>query len=70
MLPEESMNIVRALQMEAKKLEQRLDRVRAAITALNGEGRGHKRGGYKHSAATRRKISIASKKRWAAKKGK
>jgi hypothetical protein len=63
------MEILQALRKEEAKLEQHLDRIRAAITALNGAGRGRKRGGYKHSAATRRKISIASKKRWAAKRG-
>jgi hypothetical protein len=62
------MNIVQALRSEAKKLEERLDRVRAAITALNGRGPGRKRGGYKLSAATRRKMSIATKKRWALRK--
>jgi hypothetical protein len=62
------MQIMQALKQEAKKLEQQLDRVRAAITALNGTGPGRKRGGYKHSAATRRKMSIASKKRWALRK--
>jgi hypothetical protein len=62
------MNIVHALRQEATKLEQRLDRIRAAITALNGRGPGHKRGGYKLSAATRRKMSIATKKRWALRK--
>jgi len=62
------MNIVQALRQEAKKLEQQLDRVRAAITALNGRGPGRKRGGYKLSAATRRKMSIATKKRWALRK--
>jgi hypothetical protein len=59
------MQILKALQKEATKLEQRLDRVRAAMTALNGAGPGRKRGGYKLSAAARRKMSIASKKRWA-----
>jgi hypothetical protein len=62
------MEILKALKVEATKLEQQLDRVRAAITALNGEGSGRKRGGYKLSAATRRKMSIATKKRWALRK--
>ena len=62
------MQILKALKKEATKLEQRLDRVRAAITALNGAAPGRKRGGYKLSAATRRKMSIASKKRWALRK--
>jgi hypothetical protein len=66
------MNIVRALQTEAKKLEQRLTQVRAAITALNGSvsvsGQAGRR--YKRSAAARRKMSLAQRKRWAAKKAK
>ncbi len=61
------MDIVRALQTEAKKLEQRLTQVRAAITALNGAGPGRK---YKRSAAARRKMSLAQRKRWATKKAK
>jgi hypothetical protein len=64
------MNIVRELRREVAKLEHRLSQINTAITALNGigPGRGRKRGSYKHSAAARRKISIASKKRWATKK--
>jgi hypothetical protein len=58
------MNIVQALRSEAKKLEERLDRVRGAITALNGAGPGRKRGGYKLSKATRAKMSRAAKKNW------
>jgi hypothetical protein len=66
------MNIVQALRHEAAKLEHRLSQIKAAIHALNGtgSGRGRKRGGYKHSAATRRRMSQAMKKRWAEKKGK
>jgi hypothetical protein len=59
------MQILKALKQEATKLQSHLDRINAAITALNGTGSGRKRGGYKLSAATRRKMSIASKKRWA-----
>jgi hypothetical protein len=64
------MNIVQALRHEAKKLEERLDRVRAAITALNGRGPGRmgRRRGYKLSAAARRRMSLAQKKRWAEKR--
>jgi hypothetical protein len=59
------MQILKALKQEATKLQSHLDRINAAITALNGTGSGRKRGGYKLSAATRRKMSIATKKRWA-----
>jgi len=59
------MQILKALKREATKLEQRLDRVQAAITALNGTGRQHKL-----SAAIRRKMSLAQRKRWAARRGK
>jgi hypothetical protein len=66
------MNIVQALRHEAKNLEERLDRVRAAITALNGvgNGAGSGTGKYVRSAAARRKMSLAQKKRWAARRGK
>jgi hypothetical protein len=64
------MNIVQALRREAKKLEQQLDRVRAAITALNGAAPGRKRGGYKLSKATRAKMSRAAKKNWVLRKQK
>jgi hypothetical protein len=64
------MQILKALKQEATKLQSHLNRIDAAIAALNGigQGRGRKRGGYKHSAATRRKMSIATKKRWALRK--
>jgi hypothetical protein len=64
------MQILKALKKEATKLEQRLDRVRAAITALNGAGPGRAGRRYKRSAAARRKMSLAQRKRWAAKKAK
>jgi len=63
------MNIVQALRQEAKKLEERLDRIRAAITALNGAGPGRAGRKYVRSAAARRKMSLAQRKRWAAKRG-
>jgi hypothetical protein len=62
------MDIVAELRREATKLKSHLDRINAAIDALNGRGPGRKRGGYKLSAATRRKMSIATKKRWALRK--
>jgi len=64
------MDIVRALHAEEKKLEQRLTQVRAAITALNGAAPGRAGRRYKRSAAARRKMSLAQRKRWATKKGK
>jgi hypothetical protein len=62
------MQILKVLRKEQRKLKNHLDRINAAIAALNGIGRGRKRGGYKLSAATRRKMSIATKKRWALRK--
>jgi hypothetical protein len=66
------MQILKALKQEATKLQSRLDRINAAITALNGidSVRGRKRGGYKLSAATRRKMSLAQKKIWATRRAK
>jgi len=64
------MNIVRALQSEAKKLEQRLDQIRFAITALNGASTVRAGRKYVRNAAARRKMSLAQKKRWATKKAK
>jgi hypothetical protein len=65
------MQILKALKKEASKLKQQLDRVRAAISALNGIAPGRrKRGAYKLSAATRRKMSLAAKKNWAARRAK
>jgi hypothetical protein len=61
------MQILKALKKEATKLEQQLTRVRAAITALNGAAGGRK---YVRSAAARRKMSLAQRKRWATKKAK
>jgi hypothetical protein len=73
------MDIITALKTEAARLEGQLGRVRAAIVALNGSTmngtrkgavRGRKAGTsgtWHHSEATRRKLSLAQKKIWAAK---
>jgi hypothetical protein len=66
------MNIIAALNEEASKLESRLSAVRAAIGALNGTG-GRKdatvatsKPRRSMSAAGRRRIIEATKRRWAA----
>jgi hypothetical protein len=65
------MNIIAALNEEASKLESRLSAVRAAIDALNGAS-GRKNANVETSkprrsmsAAGRRRIIEASKRRWA-----
>ena len=67
------MNIIEALHQEESKLESRLSAIRMAITALNGAGgRGRKavtveasRPKRTMSAAGRRRIIEATKRRWA-----
>jgi len=55
-----------------RELEQETKKIRQAIAALRefrpqaGTARGGKRGGRRLSAAARRRISLAAKKRWAA----
>jgi hypothetical protein len=61
------MNILNALKIEQNKLQRKLEGIRAAIAALGGK-RGKKT--RKMSAATRRRISAAQKKNWAAKRKK
>jgi cell division septum initiation protein DivIVA len=60
---------IAALKAENKRLEQELNRVRAAIAALQGaanNGRGIKpSSGRTISAAARRRIAAAQKARWA-----
>ena len=55
-------------------LEEQRNRIDAAISALEGatgtRGSGGARSGWRMSAAARRKISLAQKKRWAEKKKK
>ncbi|HJX83128.1 MAG TPA: hypothetical protein VJ723_02145 [Candidatus Angelobacter sp.] len=57
-----------------QSLEEQRDRIDEAISALGGStgtrgGRG-RRSGWRLSAAARRKISLAQKKRWAERKKK
>jgi hypothetical protein len=61
------MNILNALKIEQNRLVRKLEGIEAAITALGG-----KRGKTTRtmSAATRRRISAAQKKNWAAKRKK
>jgi hypothetical protein len=48
-------------------LEERRDRITKAISLLQGTGRGGQKR-KKFSAATRKRMSIAMKRRWASKK--
>jgi hypothetical protein len=71
--PEETMNILKMLEKEEKKMAGRLEGLRAAISALNGAGDGRKSGrrkGWTMSAEARAKISRAQKARWRKKKNK
>jgi hypothetical protein len=61
-------NIVKALHAHASKLEHELSGVRAAIVSLSGERKTTKRKTYKLSVATRRRMSVAMKARWKAKR--
>jgi hypothetical protein len=56
------MKILSLLVREESRLDAELGKIRAAISALNGNRRG-----YKWSAAARQRMSIAQKKRWAKK---
>jgi hypothetical protein len=71
------MDIVTALRMEATRLEGQLGRVRAAIVALNRSSmsgtrkssmRSRKAGTWHHTAATKRKLRLAQKRIWDAKR--
>jgi hypothetical protein len=62
-------SIAKSLRAEEKALEQRLARVRKAIAAFVGfDGRSAGRKKSKHSAKSKRAISAAKKKWWAAKR--
>jgi hypothetical protein len=52
------------LRKEQQRLKKQLASIDSALAALNGAGVRRKQ--YKLSAATRRKQSIAQRKRWAA----
>jgi hypothetical protein len=60
---------IRNLRAEEQNLERNLERVRDAISALSGLGKGSKRGGAgrqrRLSAAGREAIARAARKRWA-----
>jgi hypothetical protein len=65
-----TMNVLKMLEHEEKKMANRLEGLRAAISALNGAGSDLRRksGRKKHrtmSASARRRISLAQKARWA-----
>lgn len=74
------MNIVKMLKKEAHGLEEKVRVLHRAIVILSGvssgsgsgmgkpDNRRGRRAGWKMSAAARRKISMAQKARWAAKK--
>jgi hypothetical protein len=66
-----TMDILKALHDERSKLQQQIDTVDAAIKIFGGTNTGNPKNGkskHKMSAASRRKMSLAAKKRWAEKK--
>jgi DNA-binding transcriptional regulator PaaX len=69
------MNVLKMLEKEEKKMADRLEGLRAAISALNGAGkvRGRRSGrkrGWHMSEAAKLRISRAQKARWRAKQAK
>lgn len=63
------MDILKALRSKRSELQQELDTVDAAINILGGTGTGNPKK-RTVSAAAKRKMSLAAKKRWAARKAK
>jgi hypothetical protein len=61
-------NIVKALNKELALLESRVGAVKGALAALVGSGSVKRRKTYAHSAATKKRLSIAMRKRWRAKR--
>jgi hypothetical protein len=57
------MDILKALKDKRNEHQQQIDTINAAIRLLSGAKTKHRM-----SAASRRKMSLAAKKRWAAKK--
>jgi hypothetical protein len=64
------LNIVKALHQRASVLQDELDKIQQAIRALKGTRTGVRRDGWKwhHTPATKRKLALAQKKLWAAKR--
>jgi len=69
------MDIIAALKTEETRLEGQLGKVRAAIVALGGSMNGTRKGAMRrkagtwhHTATTKRKLALAQKKIWAAKR--
>jgi hypothetical protein len=54
----------RKLQKQAQQLQQRLESLETAATALSGSAPGRHKKATKVSAAARRKMSLAAKRRW------
>jgi hypothetical protein len=63
------LNIVEQLKQEQAKLQNQLSAIEKALHALNGSGSAKPHGGRRTmSAAARKRISLAQKARWAAKR--
>jgi len=64
------LDIIKALQERAAVLEKELDKIHQAIRAMNGTKTGVRNSGrkFRHTAATKRKLRLAQKKIWAAKR--
>jgi hypothetical protein len=63
-------DVLAVLRESRSELQQQLDTVDAAIKILGGSKQGKTKTGRTVSAAAKRKMSLAAKKRWAAIKSK
>jgi hypothetical protein len=66
------MDIIKILKQRASVLQDELDRIQQAIRALSETKIGVRRDGWRwhHTAATKRKLRLAQKKIWDAKRKK
>jgi hypothetical protein len=63
------MDIIKALEDRASRLRSELDKIQRAIHAMAGtKTPGRTRRKYHHSAATKRKLRLAQKRIWDAKR--
>jgi len=64
------LDIIKALRGRAAVLEKELGKIHQAISAMNGSKTGVRNAGrkFRHTAATKRKLRLAQKKIWAAKR--
>ena len=67
---EEILDIIKALNQRASALQDKLGTIHQAVRALSGTKIGVRNRGrkFRHTAATKRKLRLAQKKIWAAKR--